>query len=332
MSDKDPMPDSQEKTVDQSADELDALLGKAFGGVVRKQDTKSGYVAIVGRPNVGKSTLMNHILGQKLSITSRRPQTTRHQILGIKTNGTSQAVYVDTPGLHLKEHKAINRYMNKAASSSLTDVDVVVFVVDRTYWNDDDDLVLEKLQSVKAPVILCVNKVDRTKDKGALLPYLTVLSEKYPFAEIVPISATQGHNIEHLESLIESRLPDSTHFFPDSQVTDKSERFLAAEMVREKIMRQLGEELPYAVTVEIEEFKKKKNILHVSALILVERSGQKKIVIGEKGEQIKTIGRDARKDMERLFDSKVMLNLWVKVKGGWSDDERALKSLGYKDK
>ncbi|WP_082868944.1 GTPase Era [Oleiphilus sp. HI0125] len=315
----------------QSADELDALLGQAFGGVVQKHNTRCGYVAIVGRPNVGKSTLMNHILGQKLSITSRRPQTTRHQILGIKTNGANQAVYVDTPGLHLKEHKAINRYMNKAASSSLTDVDVVVFVVDRTYWTDDDDLVLEKLQNVCAPVILCINKVDRTKDKGGLLPYLQEISKKGEFQDIVPISAKQGHNVEQLESLIEELLPESMHYFPDSQVTDKSQRFLAAELVREKIMRQLGEELPYSVTVEIEEFKQKRNILHISALILVERSGQKKIVIGDKGEQIKIIGRDARKDMERMFDSKVMLNLWVKVKGGWSDDERALKSLGYRD-
>lgn len=327
------MSDEESKKVSagQSQEDLDALLGKAFGGVVQKQDTRCGYVAIVGRPNVGKSTLMNHILGQKLSITSRRPQTTRHQILGIKTHGANQAVYVDTPGLHLKEHKAINRYMNKAASSSLKDVDVVVFVVDRTYWTDDDDLVLEKLNQVEAPVILCVNKVDRAKDKGRFLPYLEELSKKYNFKEIVPISAKQGHNIEALEEIIEGLLPESMHYFPDSQVTDKSQRFMAAEMVREKIMRQLGDELPYSVTVEIEEFKKKKNVLHISALILVERSGQKKIVIGDKGEQIKIIGRDARKDMERLFDSKVMLNLWVKVKGGWSDDERALKSLGYKD-
>ena len=327
MSDK----ESKKAGAGQSQEDLDALLGKAFGGVVQKQDTRCGYVAIVGRPNVGKSTLMNHILGQKLSITSRRPQTTRHQILGIKTHGVNQAVYVDTPGLHLKEHKAINRYMNKAASSSLKDVDVVVFVVDRTYWTDDDDLVLEKLKQVKAPVVLCVNKVDRAKDKGRFLPYLEELAKKYNFKEIVPISAKQGHNIEALEEIIEGLLPESMHYFPDSQVTDKSQRFMAAEMVREKIMRQLGDELPYSVTVEIEEFKQKKNVLHISALILVERSGQKKIVIGEKGEQIKIIGRDARKDMERLFDSKVMLNLWVKVKGGWSDDERALKSLGYKD-
>lgn len=290
-----------------------------------------GYVAIVGRPNVGKSTLLNRILGQKLSITSRKPQTTRHQILGIKTTDARQIIYVDTPGLHLKEHKAINRYMNKAASSSLKDVDLVVFLVDRTKWTPEDDLVLEKVKLAKAPVILAVNKVDQTKEKASLLPHLESLAKKYNFDHIVPISAKQGHNVGSLEQTISTYMPEGFHYFPDDQVTDRSSRFLAAELVREKIMRQLGEELPYSVTVEIEEFKQEKKVLHISALILVERSGQKKIVIGDKGEQIKIIGRDARKDMERMFDQKVMLNLWVKVKSGWSDDERALRSLGYRD-
>jgi len=298
---------------------------------VSTSKTRCGYVAIVGRPNVGKSTLLNRILGQKLSITSRRPQTTRHQILGIKTYETTQIIYVDTPGLHLKEHKAINRYMNKAASSSLNDVDLVVFVVERTKWTDEDDLVLSKVQAANAPVILAVNKIDMNKEKDVLLPHIQKLSEKFSFTEIVPLSAKQGHNIEHLEELIDKFLPESIHFFPEDQITDRSQRFLAAELVREKIMRQLGDELPYSVTVQIEEFKRNKQVLHISALILVERSGQKKIVIGDKGEQIKIIGRDARKDMEKLFDSKVMLNLWVKVKSGWSDDERALRSLGYND-
>lgn len=294
-------------------------------------DTRCGYVAIVGRPNVGKSTLLNRILGQKISITSKKPQTTRHQILGIKTEDDAQVVYVDTPGLHLKEHKAINRYMNRAASDSLKHVDVIVFIVDRTKWTDEDDFVLEKIQGAKAPVILAINKVDQAKEKGALLPHMQVLAEKYQFNEIVPVSAKHGHNVAELEVLIDKFLPKSIHYFPEDQITDRSQRFLAAELVREKIMRQLGEELPYSVTVEIEEFKHVKRILHISALILVERSGQKKIVIGENGEQIKIIGRDARKEMERLFDNKVMLNLWVKVKSGWSDDERALKSLGYHD-
>lgn len=295
------------------------------------QKTRCGYVAIVGRPNVGKSTLLNAILGQKISITSKKPQTTRHQILGIKTQEDTQVIYVDTPGLHLKEHKAINRYMNKAASDSLKHVDVIVFLVDRTRWTDEDDFVLEKVKKAKAPVILVVNKVDQAHTKNDLLPHIQVLSEKHSFDEIIPVSAKQGHNVRELEQIIDGYLPKNVHYFPEDQITDRSQRFLAAEIVREKVMRQLGEELPYSVTVEIEEFKYAKHILNISALILVERNGQKKIVIGEKGEQIKIIGRDARKDMERLFDSKIMLNLWVKVKRGWSDDERALKSLGYHD-
>lgn len=291
--------------------------------------TRCGFVAIVGRPNVGKSTLLNHILGQKLSITSRRPQTTRHQIHGVKTEGQDQVIYVDTPGMHLKEHKAINRFMNKAASDALKDVNVIVFMVDRMRWTDEDDLVLEKVRHAKAPVILAINKVDRSQDKTQLLPYLEQVAKKLDFAHIIPISATQGHNIEQLETIIRGYLPESVHFFDEDQITDRSQRFLASELVREKIMRQLGDELPYSVTVEIEEFKAVKGILHISALILVERDGQKKILIGDKGEKMKTIGRDARKDMEIMFESKVMLNLWVKVKRGWSDDERALKSLGY---
>ena len=293
--------------------------------------TRCGYVAIAGRPNVGKSTLLNHILGQKLAITSRKPQTTRHNMLGIKTEGDVQAVYVDTPGLHKHNDKALNRYMNRSASSALKDVDVVVFVVDRTRWTDEDQLVLEKVQHVKCPILLAVNKADRLEDKSELLPHLNWLAEQLPQAEIVPISALQGQNLDTLEKLVGERLPESEHFYPEDQITDRSSRFLAAELIREKIMRQLGAELPYQITVEIEEFKQEGRILHIHGLILVERDGQKKIIIGDKGERIKRIGADARKDMETMFDSKVMLNLWVKVKGGWSDDERALRSLGYLD-
>ena len=293
--------------------------------------TRCGYVAIVGRPNVGKSTLLNHILGQKLAITSRKPQTTRHNMLGIKTEGNVQAVYVDTPGLHKHNDKALNRYMNRSASSALKDVDVVVFVVDRTRWTDEDQLVLEKVQHVKCPILLAVNKADRLEDKSELLPHLNWLAEQLPQAEIVPISALQGQNLDTLEKLVGERLPESEHFYPEDQITDRSSRFLAAELIREKIMRQLGAELPYQITVEIEEFKQEGRILHIHGLILVERDGQKKIIIGDKGERIKRIGADARKDMETMFDSKVMLNLWVKVKDGWSDDERALRSLGYLD-
>ena len=242
--------------------------------------TRCGYVAIVGRPNVGKSTLLNHILGQKLSITSRKPQTTRHQLLGIKTEGDTQAIYVDTPGLHLRDEKAINRYMNRAASSALKDVDLVLFLVDRDRWTDEDDLVLEKVKQVDCPVLLVVNKIDRLNDKSELLPLLEQLAEKHSFTEIVPVSALRGHNRDDLEAVIERYLPEGIHLFPEDQVTDRSERFLAAELVREKIMRQLGEEVPYAMTVEIEEFKVSPRLIEISALILVERQGQKKILIG----------------------------------------------------
>lgn len=293
---------------------------------------RCGFVAIVGRPNVGKSTLMNRILGQKISITSRRPQTTRHQVMGIKTEGDNQVIYVDTPGMHIMtrdRNKAINRFMNQAASQALRDVDCVVFIIDRTRWTAEDQVVLDKLTHIKAPVILAVNKVDWLEDRASLLPWLEEVSAKRDFAAILPLSAKHGTNVAELEAEVAKHLPESIHFYPDDQITDRSQRFLAAELVREKITRQLGDELPYQMTVEIEEFRETERITHISALILVERQGQKKILIGENGERIKNIGREARLDMERILGSKVMLNLWVKVKRGWSDDERALKSLGY---
>lgn len=291
-----------------------------------------GFVAIVGRPNVGKSTLMNRILGQKISITSRRPQTTRHQVMGIKTEGQAQFVYVDTPGMHMMgkdRNKAINRFMNQAATQALRDVDCVVFIVDRTRWTHEDDVVLEKLSNVKAPVILAVNKVDWLENKRDLLPWLEQLQVKRDFAAILPISAKNGTNVPELEAEVAKHLPESVHYYAEDQITDRSQRFLAAELVREKVMRQLGEELPYQMTVEIEEFRDEGRVIHISALMLVERQGQKKILIGENGERIKKIGREARLDMEKAFEAKIMLNLWVKVKRGWSDDDRALKSLGY---
>jgi len=294
--------------------------------------TSCGFVAIVGRPNVGKSTLMNRMLGQKVSITSRRPQTTRHQVMGIKTEGEAQFIYVDTPGIHIMakdRNKAINRFMNQAAVQALRDVDCVVFIIDRTRWSDEDQVVLQRLEHVQAPVILAVNKVDRLADKASLLPWLEQVGARRDFAAIVPISAKHGTNVPELEAEVAKHLPQSVHFFPEDQITDKSQRFLAAELVREKVMRQLGDELPYQMTVEIEEFRDEGRVVHISALILVERAGQKKILIGENGERIKNIGREARLDMERALGAKVMLHLWVKVKRGWSDDERALKSLGY---
>lgn len=296
-----------------------------------EQVTRCGYVAVVGRPNVGKSTLVNHILGQKLAITSRKPQTTRHNMLGIKTEGSVQAIYVDTPGLHIGGQTALNRFMNRSALTALRDIDVAIFVVDRMRWTDEDEMVFDRIQHLTCPLIIAVNKADRLEDKSQLLAHLQWLSEKLPNAQIVPVSALHGKNLDTLERLVADYLPESEHFFPEDQITDRSSRFLAAELVREKIMRQLGAELPYQITVEIEEFKQEGRILHIHALILVEREGQKKIIIGEKGERIKRIGQEARKDMEEMFGSKIMLNLWVKVKGGWSDDERALRSLGYQE-
>lgn len=294
-------------------------------------DSRCGFVAIVGRPNVGKSTLLNHILGQKLSITSRKPQTTRHQVLGIKTEGDVQAIYVDTPGMHEEEPRAINRYMNKAATSALVDVDVVVFVVDQMNWTTADEMVLEKLERLKCPVILAINKVDKLEKRELMLPHLETLAAKRDFAEIIPLSALRETNLEPLEEAVGRFLPQSVHFYPDDQITDRSQRFMASEMVREKITRQLGAELPYSVAVEIEEFKQQGKTLHISALILVERDGQRKIIIGDKGARLRQIGQDARIDMERMFDTKVMLKLWVKVKRGWADSDRALKSLGMND-
>jgi len=312
------------------AKDLSHLLAELNGG--DNSDQRCGFVAIVGRPNVGKSTLMNRILGQKLSITSRKPQTTRHQIVGIKTEEDLQVIYVDTPGLHKNQDKALNRYMNKAASEALRGVDVVVFIVDRTAWTEEDQLVLEKLQFAKCPVILAVNKVDQLEDKGSLLPQLETLAGKMEFATIVPISAKQGSNVEQLEAEVEKHIPAGQHMYEEDQLTDRSSRFVCSEIVREKLMRNLGDEVPYGTTVEIEEFYYDGDgLLVISALILVEREGQKRIVIGPKGGRLKTIGRDARKDMEGLFDTQVLLNLWVKVRRGWADDERALRSLGYDD-
>jgi len=295
------------------------------------QNFHCGYVAIVGRPNVGKSTLLNCILGQKISITANRPQTTRHRILGVKTMDDCQVVYVDTPGLHLGGKKAINRFMNRAASGSITDVDVIVFVLDRTQWTDEDAHVLEKIKQVSVPVFLAINKVDGLKEKDVLLPHLGMLAEKYAFTQMMPISAQTGEGVSQLEGAIEKLLPMAPPFFPEDQVTDRSERFMASEFVREKLVRSLSQELPYSTTVEIEKFSVENAVRHIHAIIWVERDGQKGIIIGKKGQQLKRIGELARKDMERAFEGKVFLQLWVKVRSGWADDERALRSLGYQD-
>ena len=293
------------------------------------QPERCGFVALLGRPNVGKSTLMNHLLGQKLSITSRKPQTTRYQVLGIHTLDSDQMIFVDTPGIHTEEPRALNRHMNREATTALRDVDVVVFVVERDLWNEGDANVLEKLSHLDCPVILVINKVDRMADPDQLLPHIEWLSQQYPFTEIVPVSALRSRNLDRLEKTIRGYLPESPHHFGADELTNRSSRFLAAELIREKITRQLGAELPYTMAVEIEAFEQEGRVLHINGLILVETKGQKKIVIGEQGARLRQIGKEAREDMEALFDQKVMLRLWVKVRKGWSDDERALRSLGY---
>lgn len=293
---------------------------------------KCGYIAIIGRPNVGKSTLLNHILKYKVSITSRKPQTTRHQITGIKTRENTQFIYVDTPGLHQDEPRAINRFMNKEAARVIHDVDVVLFVVEVGKWTALDAWVLEKITQVRVPVLLVVNKVDQLKRRHDAVLFEKEICQKYHFAASFLISAKQGHYVEQLEQMIEKYLPKSDHFLFDSeQITDKTERFMIAEIIREKLMRTLGQEVPYQLTVEIEScrFDEVKNLMDIHAVILVERQGQKAMIIGSGGIKLKKIGTDARKDMEAMFDKRVFLRVWVKVKENWSDDERALKSLGY---
>lgn len=296
-----------------------------------KGNGRCGYIAIVGRPNVGKSTLLNHLLGQKLCITSRKPQTTRHTLLGIKTEGTVQMIFVDTPGIHTNQERAINRVMNRSAASVISDVDVVIFVVDRFDWSDADEYVARYLSNSAVPVIVALNKVDMIDDKTELLPHLEFLASKVNASALIPLSALRKTNLNELEEKIKSFIPEQPHIFSEDQITDRSERFLVAEIVREKITRQLGAEVPYQVTVEIERFRVDGKITFIDALILVERDGQKKIIIGAKGERIKKIGEQARADIESLLGCKVMLKTWVKIRSGWSDDERALRSLGYMD-
>jgi GTP-binding protein Era len=270
-------------------------------------------------------------VGQKISITSRRPQTTRHRIHGIKTTEAGQAIFVDTPGIHASEKRAMNRYLNKAAGSALGDVDVVVWLIDRPAWLPEDELVLQRISTAGVPVILVINKIDRIEDKDELLPFLQAASENHDFAAMIPVSALRSSNLDVLDRTIMDLLPEGEPIFPEDQITDRSMRFMAAEIIREKLIRSLGQEVPHALTVEIEEYKQEGELTRIRALILVERAGQKAIVIGKKGEVLKKVGERARHDLERMLEGKVFLQLWVKVKEGWSDDERALRSLGYAD-
>lgn len=296
---------------------------------MNKTIEKCGYVAIVGRPNVGKSTLLNDLVGQKISIISPKPQTTRNQILGVKTVNGVQAVYIDTPGLHQTEQRAMNRYMNRLASSVIVDADVVIFMIEAARWYDDDDLVLEKIKEAKAPVIAVINKIDLLKDKSRLLPLISRLNNLFSFANIVPLSAKSHENVMELEKIIMNLLPEGPHFFPDEQVTDKDARFQVAEIIREKLIRLTEQEIPYSTTVVTDSMEYEENLLKISAIIWVEREGQKPIVIGKDGALLKKTGTLARKDIEKLFNKKVFLRLWVKVKNDWTNNERLLQGLGF---
>ena len=290
---------------------------------------KSWYAAIIGRPNVGKSTLLNSLLGEKISITSPKPQTTRWQILGIKNFPDAQIIFIDTPGMHTGEKRAMNRYMNRIANSVLLDADVIIFMIDATNFRHEDEMVLAKLQQVEKPVILAINKIDLLENKAEILPLIEKFKDKFAFAHIIPLSVLEEQNTEALEKEIIALLPEGPALFPEDQVTDKSLRFQIAEIIREKLIQCTEEELPYATTVEVEQFKENEKITEISAIIWVERQGQKVIIIGKKGERLKKIGTLARRDIERLIDKKVFLRLWIKIKENWTDSEQALKSLGY---
>jgi GTP-binding protein Era len=292
---------------------------------------RCGLVALVGRPNVGKSTLLNGLLGEKVSIVTRKPQTTRHRIIGVRDRGNAQLVYVDTPGLHKDEPSVMNRYLNRTAAYVIADVDAVVFIVEANRWTDEDDAVLARLTELDVPVLLAVNKVDRINDKRDLLPFIDELSQRMTFAAVVPISATRDTNLANLEDEIVPLLPEGDWLYPPDQLTDRSRSFMAAELVREQLMNALGDELPYATTVAVEAFETEAAQYRIAAVIWVEREGQKKMVIGAGGKRLKGVGTGARKEMEALFGVRVYLQLWVKVREGWSNDERALQSLGYAD-
>ncbi|MHB9100435.1 MAG: GTPase Era [Sulfuricella sp.] len=289
---------------------------------------RTGYIAIVGRPNVGKSTLLNHLIGQKISITSRKAQTTRHRIVGIRTDADAQYVFVDTPGFQMQHQNVLNRVMNRTVTQSLSDVDVALFVIEAMRFDARDEKVLALLPR-NQPVVLVINKTDKVSDKSTLLPFIEKVSASFPFAAIIPVSAKRDAQLPELVQEIRRHLQEGEPIYGEDEITDRSERFLAAEIVREKVFRLLGDEIPYSISVEIEKFETEGDLRRVYAAIIVDRDSQKPILIGKKGEKLKEIGTQARKDMEELFGLKVYLEVWVKVKSGWADDERAVKSLGY---
>jgi GTP-binding protein Era len=296
-----------------------------------KGDYRCGYVALVGRPNVGKSTLMNRILGQKLSIVTAKPQTTRQRIAGIKTTPDGQVVYIDTPGIHLAAQTALNRYMNRIAHASFHEVDLILFLIEAGRWTKQDEHVARALKSVEVPVVLVVNKVDLVPEKPRLLQFLEKEVRTERFSEVFLIAAKTGSGVDGLEERVMKELPFSRPFYDEDQFTDRSERFLAAELIREQLMLRLHQELPYALTVEVEEFKREKGLVRIGAIVWVEKKGQKQIVIGKGGDVLKFVGSRARKALQELLDEKVFLRLWVKVSRDWSDNERALRQFGYDD-
>jgi len=294
------------------------------------QHFKAGFIAIVGRPNVGKSTLLNHLIGQKISITSRKAQTTRHRIIGIRTDNDVQYVFVDTPGFQLQHQNALNRAMNRTVTQSLADVDAVLFVVEALHFDSRDEQVLAMLPKDR-PVLLVINKVDRVENKDRLLPFIERMSTLFPYTAIVPVSASHNLQLDTLLQALRGLLPENPAAFDEDEITDRSERFLAAEILREKVFSLLGDGIPYAISVEIEKFVTEGNLRRIFAAIIVDKETQKPILIGKKGEKLKEISTQARLDMEKLFGSKVYLEVWIKVKSGWADSERAVKSLGYGD-
>ena len=298
---------------------------------MKDQLSKSGMISVIGRTNVGKSTFINKILGQKVFITSRKPQTTRNRLLGIKTKGHSQAVFIDTPGVHSGENRALNKYMNKVAFNSILGVDIVIFMLDSLKWTDQDQLILDRLPKDLSHVLLVINKVDLIDNKKHLLPHIKKLSSSYDFKEIIPVSSLHNQGLTTLEDIIFSLLPERIHDYPEDQIADVPEKFVVSELIREKCITRVGDEIPYRISVVIDSFIRKESLIDISAILYVEKDTQKGILIGHKGEKLKSVGSAARKEIEKFLESKVMLRLWVKVRKNWTNDSSLLSAFGYSD-
>ena len=298
---------------------------------MKDQLSKSGMISVIGRTNVGKSTFINKILGQKVFITSRKPQTTRNRLLGIKTKGHSQAVFIDTPGVHSGENRALNKYMNKVAFNSILGVDIVIFMLDSLKWTDQDQLILDRLPKDLSHVLLVINKVDLIDNKKHLLPHIKKLSSSYDFKEIIPVSSLHNQGLTTLEDIIFSLLPERIHDYPEDQIADVPEKFVVSELIREKCITRVGDEIPYRISVVIDSFIRKESLIDISAILYVEKDTQKGILIGHKGEKLKSVGSAARKEIENFLESKVMLRLWVKVRKNWTNDSSLLSAFGYSD-